>query len=100
MDYKVIFREPFLEDLESIVRQVAEENVSAAQKLGELIVSVGESLDFFPERYPRVKQRPELRRYVVAKHFKVFYRVNSDNQVVEILRCWDGRRGTNPKLAS
>ena len=68
--------------------------------LSRAAVSVGESLDFFPERYPRVKQRPELRRYIVAKRFKVFYRVNSDNQVVEILRCWDGRRGTDPKLAS
>lgn len=71
MDYKVVFQETFLEDLENIVRQIAAENVAAAEKLGERIVSLAEELVFFPERHPRVRQRPELRRYIAAKHYKV-----------------------------
>lgn len=96
MDYQVIFQEPFLEDLEKIVRQVAAENVPAAQSLGELFVRTGESLAFFPERYPRVRHRPELRRCIVAKHYKLFYRLKPGSRSVEVLRCWDGRRGTEP----
>ena len=93
MDYKVVFCDPFLEDSEGIVSQLAVENVPAAHKLGELIVSLGESLSFFPERYPRVRQRPELRRYIAAKRYKIFYRVQSEQRLVMILRCWDDCNG-------
>jgi hypothetical protein len=34
MDYKVIFKDTFLADLERIVRLIAVHNSSAAQKLG------------------------------------------------------------------
>jgi plasmid stabilization system protein ParE len=98
MDFKVIFRDTFLEDLERAVTSIAAHNPVAACKLGELIISAGESLSFFPERHPRVRQRPAIRRFIVKKHFKVFYRVRRENMTVEIVRCWDGRRGTEPSI--
>ena len=98
MDYKVVFQETFLEDLERMLRKIAAENKMAAIRLGNRIVSLGESLAFFPERHPRVRQRPELRRYIVARHYKIFYRVRGDARRVEILRCWDGRQGANPRI--
>jgi toxin ParE1/3/4 len=98
MDFKVIFRDTFLDDLERVVRSIAVRNPVAAHKLGELIIAAGESLRFFPERHPRVRQRPAIRRLIVKKYFKVFYRVRREGMVVEILRCWDGRRGTEPLI--
>ena len=98
MDFKVLFRDTFLDDLERVVRSIAAHNPSAARKLGELIIAAGESLSFFPERHPKVRQRPAVRRFIVKKYFKVFYRVRNDNMSVEILRCWDGRRGAEPPL--
>jgi len=98
MDFKVIFRDTFLEDLEQVVRSIAAHNPAAAYKLGELIISAAESLSFFPERHPRVRQRPGTRRFIVKRHFKVFYRVHGENMTVEILRCWDARRGTQPPI--
>ena len=98
MDFKVIFKAPFLEDLERIVRFIAAENPAAARKLGEIIVRTSERLSFFPERYPKVRQRPGIRRFIVAKHFKVFYRIQHDSKTVEILHCWDGRRGSDPAM--
>lgn len=74
MEFKVIFRETFLEDLEQVIRSVAHRNPDAALKLGELLVAASESLSSFPERHPRVRHRPGLRRFVVKKYFKVFYR--------------------------
>jgi plasmid stabilization system protein ParE len=99
MDFKVVFRDTFLEDLEGVVRSIAAHNPDAARKLGELIISAGESLSFFPERHPKVRQRPGIRRFIVKKYFKVFYRVHRENMTVEILRCWDGRRGTEPTIS-
>ena len=96
MDFKVIFRDTFLEDLERVVTSVAIHNPAAAHRLGELIISAGERLSFFPQRYPRVPQRPGIRRFIVKKYFKVFYRVRQEDMTVEILRCWDGRRGNEP----
>jgi plasmid stabilization system protein ParE len=98
MDFKVIFKNTFLGDLERIVRLIAVQNPAAARKLGDMIIQTGESLCFFPERHPKVRQRPGVRRYIVKKYFKVFYRVQSESRTVEVLRCWDGRRESDPIL--
>ncbi len=98
MDYRVIFKDSFLADLAGIVRLIAVHNPSAARKLGDLIIQSGESLCFFPERHPTVRQRPGVRRIIVRKYFKVFYRVQHETRTVEALRCWDGRRESDPVL--
>src|SRR5204863_7095509 len=98
MDFKVIFKDTFVADLEQIVKRIAFHNPDAAHKLGETVVRVAESLSFFPERFPKVRQRPGIRRFVAGKYFKVFYRVLPETKSVEILRCWDGRRESDPPL--
>ena len=97
MDFKVIFKDTFLADLERIVGLVAAHNPAAALKLGDLIVQTGERLSFFPERHPKVRQRPGVRRFIVKK-YKVFYRVQPESRTVELLRCWDGRQESDPSL--
>jgi|SRR5437868_572900 len=52
MDFKVIFRDTFIEDLERIVRSIAIHNPDAARKLGEIIIARSESLRFFPNDIP------------------------------------------------
>jgi plasmid stabilization system protein ParE len=99
MAFKVVFRETFLNDLEHIVRSIAVHNPTAAYKLGLNIIRLSENLASFPERYPRVRQRPRVRRFITQKYFKVFYLIRNDLKVVEILRVWDGRRGTFPTLS-
>lgn len=98
MDFKVIFRDSFLEDLESLLKLIAAENPTAAAKLGDTIVQKGESLVFFPERNPKVQQRRDIRRFIVGKYIKVFYLIDHERRIVEILRCWDGRRESDPAL--
>jgi plasmid stabilization system protein ParE len=96
MDFKVIYKDTFLEDFERILRSIAAHNHAAARKLGLNTLRLSESLSSFPERYPRVRGRPSVRRFVVQRHFKVFYRVQPGSGTVEILRFWDGRRGSDP----
>ena len=98
MDFKVEFKEPFISDLEQLVRRIAAHNPDAARNLGNLIIDRCESLSFFPERHPKVRQRRGIRRFVVRKNFKIFYRVRSNVRVVEILRCLDARRGGDPRI--
>lgn len=98
MDYRVIFKDTFLANLEGIVRFISVHDSSAARKLGDIIIRDCERLRFFPERHPRVHQRAGIRRFIVKNHFKVFYRVHGESRTVEVLRCWDGRRETDPVL--
>jgi plasmid stabilization system protein ParE len=98
MDFKVIFKDTFLADLARIVGLISAHNPVAALRLGRIIVQTSESLSFFPERYPTVRQRPGIRRFIVKKHYKVFYRVLHAPRTVEVLRCWDGHREVDPVL--
>ena len=98
MDFKVVFTETFCADLEEILEHIAAQDPTAARKLGDHIVDLCEGLSFFPERCPRVRQRPTIRRLMVGKHHKVFYRIKERERSVEILRLWDARRGTEPPL--
>jgi len=52
MNFKVIFRDTFMDDLGFIVRSIATHNAEAARLLGESIIARAEKLSFFPERYP------------------------------------------------
>jgi len=96
MDFKVIFKDTFVADLERLIKSIATHDPGAARKLGNLFIQSSEALSFFPERHAKVRQRPGIRRFIVKKHFKVFYRVLHDSRMVEILRCWDGRREGEP----
>lgn len=98
MDFKVIFKDTFLADLEGILKLIAVHNPAAAHRFGDLIIQTAESLSFFPERHPKVRQRPAVRRFIVKKYYKVFYRVRPESRTVEVLRCWDGRRESDPIL--
>lgn len=98
MDFKVIFQETFLQDLEALVTPIAEKNSGAAIRIGELILTKAQALAVFPERYPRVRQRPGIRRFIVNRNIKVFYTINFATKVVTVLRCWDGRRGHDPNF--
>ncbi|MHB8523860.1 MAG: type II toxin-antitoxin system RelE/ParE family toxin [Limisphaerales bacterium] len=98
MDFKVIFRDTFLDDLEQVIRLSAKHDPVAARKLGERIIQSGERLAFFPERHPKVRQRAGIRRFIVGEHFKIFYRVLYPSRTVELLRCWDARRAFDPDI--
>lgn len=98
MDFKVVFTETFCSDLEEILEQVGAQAPTAARKFGDRVIDLCEGLSFFPERCPRVRQRPAIRRLMVGKHHKVFYRIKERERSVEILRLWDGRRGSDPSF--
>ena len=48
MDFKVVFKDTFIEDLAQIVGQIAAHDASAGQNFGENIIKTAESLSFFP----------------------------------------------------
>ena len=71
MDFKVVFTETFCGDLEDILEHIAALDPMAARKLGDRVIDMCEALSFFPERYPKVRRRPNIRRLVAGKYYKV-----------------------------
>lgn len=72
MDFKVVFTHTFVADLEAIVASIAAHDQHAAERFGNSVISQAESLRFFPERHPQLRERPLVRRFIFAKVFKVF----------------------------
>jgi plasmid stabilization system protein ParE len=66
MDFKVVFTETFCSDLEEILEHIAAQDPTAAGKLGNRTIDMCEGLSFFPERHPRLRRRPTIRRLMVG----------------------------------
>jgi toxin ParE1/3/4 len=95
MDFKVVWTEPALADLHNICSYIANENPDAAQRVGEDILNHVEVLEAFPfigPTYPRASSG-QVREIVCGK-YRIFYRVNEERKLVEILTIWHGARGT------
>ena len=91
MDYTLIYTKPAAQDLEQIVRYIAQDNPRAAEKVGLALVTLAESLTAMPHRGARVRDRGGVFKVVLPPYI-VLYRVDEDRRQVRIQRFWDARR--------
>ena len=98
MDYKIVFSDPSIEDLENIVRFIGRDNPQVAAQFGAKLIQSVRHLASFP-RLGRVvpEKNDESIREIILKPYRIFYRVKDDSQTVEIARFWHAARG-EPKL--
>lgn len=94
MDYKIIFSEPAIDDLEGIVRFISQDNQEAGARFGGKLIESVRHLAKFP-RLGRVvpEQNDENIREIISKPYRIFYRVKDEMKVVEIIRFWHAARG-------
>ena len=94
MGWKVILSPSATADLESIVSYIASDNPDAALRLGEKLIEKAEALTTFPEsgRVVLELRQADLRE-VIHQNYRVIYRLNRQNQMIEIVRFWHGARG-------
>src|SRR6266581_1940381 len=97
MDYKIVFSEPAIEDLENIVRFIAQDNPQAAARFGAKLIESVRNLAAFP-RFGRVvpEKNDENIREIIFKAYRIFYRVKDEARTVEIARFWHAARGEPP----
>jgi len=91
MDYRVILSHPALRDLGEIARRIAQDNTSAALRVGGELVALAESLATMPRRGGRLYARPNVRR-LVRDSYLVTYRIDETQRVVYVLRFWHAKR--------
>ena len=91
MDFKVLIADSAIADLKEIVEFVAADNPEAAIRLGEKLLGHALSLGSLPERFPFYDRRREIRKMPVSP-FLIYYRVDEEASVVNILHFWHGAR--------
>lgn len=76
------------EDLRAIVRYIARDNPTRAKSFGKELRNKTKPLAHYPElgHVGRPGLPDWLRELVVAPHYIVFYRVQSETRTVQILR--------------
>jgi toxin ParE1/3/4 len=91
MGYKVIFAPQALEQLEQIVRYIAQDDPAAAERFGNYLVDRAQLLADFPELGTSYRKRRNVRR-ILCKPYFIYYRVRRDEQGIEIMDFWHSAR--------
>lgn len=93
MDFKIVWSDAAIADLQEIFAYVAQDDPQAALRLGRGILSHVRVLATFPfigPAYPRGVKG--TLREIVFRSYHIFYDVSEKSQSVEILHVWHGRR--------
>jgi toxin ParE1/3/4 len=91
MGWKIIFAPQALEELEQIVRFIAQDDPQAAIRFGDYLVDRAESLANFPELGTPYRKRANVRR-LLCKSYYIYYRVDRTEQKIEIMDYWHSAR--------
>ena len=91
MGYKVIFAPQALEQLEQIVRYIAQDDPAAAERFGNYLADRAQLLGDFPELGTPYRKRRNVRR-ILCKPYFIYYRVRRGEQLIEIMDFWHSAR--------
>jgi toxin ParE1/3/4 len=95
MAWKVIFSARSKTDLEQIVKYIARDNPTAAERFGSRLIEQAESLSDAPEIGPTLSQRPGTRFFPIGSYL-IIYRPDETRRTVRILRFWHAARRKRP----
>lgn len=93
MDFKVIWSDTAIADLQDICSYIAHDDTQAAGRIGRGVldhVRILASFPFIGPAYPR-GSHGSLRE-IVFRSYRIFYDVSESTRSVEILHVWHGAR--------
>ncbi|MHC5776469.1 type II toxin-antitoxin system RelE/ParE family toxin [Nostoc sp.] len=93
MDYQVILSPRAVEDLETIIWYIAQDNPEAARKIGQGLLEKTKELSQFPFKGQKVSELDEANiRQLILKPYRIIYRIEQDKKQVSIARFWHASR--------
>jgi toxin ParE1/3/4 len=98
MDFKIIWSDEAIADLNDICSYIARQDPEAALRMGNGIIDHVGILGQFPfigPTYPRGTRGPL--REIVFRSYRIFYDVSEQSHRVDILHVWHGARD-EPRL--
>ena len=91
MAYKILYNEKALGDLEAILDYIRADNPAAAQRFGTALLNHVDLLKNFPYIGSPVAERQGVRS-LVHTPIVIYYHVEENPNVIEILHFWHGSR--------
>ena len=89
MDYQVRLSRSAESDIEDIVRYISIDDRSQALRFGRFLMRHARSLAQFPERGRVVPDfDDDSIRELIVRRYRIVYRLNHDDRLVEIIRFW------------
>lgn len=97
MDFRVRFQRRALNDLERLVRYIAQDDPITAERFGLALVAAAEHRASAPETGTPYDTKRGIRSFPFGP-YRVYYRVLSERKTLEVLKIWHGMREHKPKL--
>jgi toxin ParE1/3/4 len=97
MDFRVRFQKRALNDLERLVRYIAQHDAVAAERFGFAVVAAATHRASAPESGKPHNTVRGVRSFPVGP-YRIYYRILPDQKTIEVLKIWHGMRGKKPKL--
>ena len=91
MDYRLLFTQRALNDLAEIVGHIAQDDSEAASRFGNSLLDHVDLLTRFPYMGYLIRKRPRVRK-LVHTPILVYYRVDEDKRIIEVLHLRHGSR--------
>lgn len=95
MGFRVVLSDTAESDLEGIVRYISQDNSPSGARIGRAIVAHFRILESSPRLGRRVPEfRTDTLREIVHRPYRLIYKINDAEQVIEVVRIWHAARGT------
>jgi toxin ParE1/3/4 len=95
MDYQVILSASARSDIQDIVRYISIDDPVQALRFGRFLIEHAKSLARFRELGRVVPEfEGESLREIIVRSYRVVYRVDDGQRLVEIIRFWHAGRGS------
>jgi toxin ParE1/3/4 len=91
VDFRLLYSQRALNDLEEIVGYIAEDDASAAELFGDSLLDHLELLERFPRIGPPTRKKAEVRK-LMHSPIVVYYQIHEARRLVEILHLRHGAR--------
>jgi plasmid stabilization system protein ParE len=91
VDYRVFFTQRALGDLSEIIGDIAEDDGEASSRFGEALLDHVDLLGRFPRMGNAIRRRSRVRR-LVHSPILVYYQINEERRLVEVLHFRHGSR--------
>lgn len=94
MDYRLIWTDTAISDLQDVVKFIALDNPTAGKEVGYNIVNKIETLRDFPFSGRKVPEKEDIRiREICFNPFRLVYEIDEIKKSIYILRIWHSSRG-------
>lgn len=91
MAFKILFTEDALIDLEIVLDYIRADDPEAAARFGNALLNHIELLATFPHIGAPVKRRKGVRK-ILHTPVRIYYRIDQEKRVIEILHFWHSAR--------